>query len=145
MSGEGEQPPSPTTTNTATAQESRRPSSENHTPAVAEPNQISSSSSSEHSSDTVNGEHEGNDRQGIESSSEEHMGSSKEPLGDYGWEELEQRFTARMEECRKNEELLGQEFNEWLKVRLMQRVMEPSLDLACTVISLNSLGGPPKC
>ena len=118
-SRQGEQPPSPTATNTATGQESQRPSSENHTPAVAERNQVSSSISSEHSNDTVNGEHESNDRQGMESSSEEHMGSSKEPLADYGWEELEQRFTARMEECRKNEELLGQEFNEWLKVRFM--------------------------
>ena len=117
-SRQGEQPPSPT--NTATGQESQRPSSENHSPAVAEPNQVSSSISSEQSSDTVNGEHEGNDRHGIESSSEGHMGSSNEPLGDYGWEELEQRFTARMEECRKNEEFLGQEFNEWLKVRLMR-------------------------
>lgn len=44
------------------------------------------------------------------------LGSSKDPLEEYSWAELEERFAARMEECRLKEEEIGKEFQEWLEV-----------------------------
>lgn len=59
------------------------------------------------------------------------LGSSKDPLEDYAWEDLEQRFAAKMEECRKNEEALGQEFSEWLKVCPLLLCPETSRNFMC--------------
>lgn len=42
--------------------------------------------------------------------------SSKDPLEEYSWAELEERFAAQMEECRLKEVEIGQEFQEWLEV-----------------------------
>lgn len=45
---------------------------------------------------------------------------SKEPqeaLEHYDWDDLEARFLAEMEKCRKAEEEIGEEFKEWLAVR----------------------------
>ena len=43
-------------------------------------------------------------------------GDSKEPLEDFDWNGLEERFCKKMEECGKVEKELEGEFNEWLQV-----------------------------
>lgn len=48
----------------------------------------------------------------------------REALEDYDWDDLEARFHAEMEKCRKAEEEIGKEFKEWLAVRLqLHRVL----------------------
>ncbi|KAL8826745.1 MAG: hypothetical protein Q9191_003613, partial [Dirinaria sp. TL-2023a] len=44
------------------------------------------------------------------------LGSSKDPLEEYSWAELEERFAARMEECGLKEVEIWKEFQEWLEV-----------------------------
>lgn len=40
----------------------------------------------------------------------------KEKLEDFDWDDLEARFCAQMEECRREEEVIGEEFREWVEV-----------------------------
>ena len=40
----------------------------------------------------------------------------RDVMDEYGWDDLEERFLARMGECRKKEEEINMEFREWLKV-----------------------------
>ena len=114
---------SPTTPDTSRASKSPQPNSEEHMNNSAEPVISQESKSSQQSSATINGVNDGvNDEIDVpenQDPAKEDLGNSKEPLDSYGWEELEQRFAARMEECKKNEEALGQEFGEWLKVSLI--------------------------
>ena len=44
------------------------------------------------------------------------VGDSKEPLEDFDWEDLEERFCRKMEECGKVEKELETEFGEWQEV-----------------------------
>ena len=48
---------------------------------------------------------------------EDQTTTSKDALEAYDWQELEDRFAAKMIECQKKEEELGKEFAEWLQVR----------------------------
>ena len=45
------------------------------------------------------------------------IGDSKEPLDEFDWDDLEERFCMKMEECGKVEKELEEEFGEWLEVR----------------------------
>ena len=47
---------------------------------------------------------------------EDQATTSKDALEDYDWQELEDRFAAKMIECQKKEEELGKEFAQWLEV-----------------------------
>ena len=47
---------------------------------------------------------------------EDQATNSKDALEDYDWQELEDRFAAKMIECQKREEELGKEFAQWLEV-----------------------------
>ncbi len=113
---QGERPLSPITSDIATGQQSRQAPPENRLAGASpQPNSDPSPQLSMNSNENCE------DKDALEtedSAAEEPTASSKEPLEDYSWEDIEQRFTARMEECTKNEETLGQEFNELLKVRL---------------------------
>ena len=121
-SHQAEQPASSNTpdTTTATDQQFRQTTPGIRSPSNAEPGPKPDSNPDQQSDGTVNEEYEDNDTPEVDAPAEEPLGSSKDPLKDYGWEDLEQRFATRMEECKKHEEALGQEFNEWLKVRLSQ-------------------------
>ena len=44
------------------------------------------------------------------------LGSPRDGLDDYDWQELEERLAARMKECEAREEELGREFKEWVQV-----------------------------
>lgn len=44
------------------------------------------------------------------------VGDSKEPLEDFDWDDLEERFCRKMEECGEVEKELEGEFGEWLEV-----------------------------
>lgn len=44
------------------------------------------------------------------------LGNSKDALESYDWQELEDRFAAKMKECQKREEELGREFRQWIEV-----------------------------
>lgn len=44
----------------------------------------------------------------------------RESLGDFDWAELEARFCAKMEECSKAEEEIGNEFREWIEVAIQR-------------------------
>lgn len=44
------------------------------------------------------------------------QGNPRDALDDYDWQELEERFAARMKECEAREEELGREFKEWVEV-----------------------------
>ncbi len=44
------------------------------------------------------------------------VGDSKEPLDEFDWDNLEERFCTKMEECAKSEKALEVEFGEWLQV-----------------------------
>jgi len=113
---QGERPLSPITSDIATGQQSRQATPENR---LAEASPQPNSDPSPQLNGNSNENCEDKDAPETEdSAAEEPTASSKEPLEDYSWEDIEQRFTARMEECTKNEETLGQEFNELLKVRL---------------------------
>ena len=50
---------------------------------------------------------------------ESQLGNSRDSLEDFGWEELQERFAKKMEECEKREEELGKEFKEWLEVCML--------------------------
>ena len=50
------------------------------------------------------------------------VGDSKEPLDDFDWDDLEERFHQKMAECGKVEKELEGEFNEWLQVCLGYQV-----------------------
>lgn len=41
----------------------------------------------------------------------------REELEPFDWEELEARFHAKMEECTREEEKIGEEFREWVEAR----------------------------
>ena len=45
------------------------------------------------------------------------LGNSRDALEPHDWDELEERFTAKMKECQEREEELGREFAEWVEVR----------------------------
>ena len=45
------------------------------------------------------------------------LGNPRDQLEPQDWEELEERFAARMKECQAREEELGREFGEWVEVR----------------------------
>lgn len=47
---------------------------------------------------------------------EQGLGDSKDALEAYDWDELEERFHAKMEVCAKREEGIQEEFNELLEV-----------------------------
>lgn len=126
-----EQPPSSSTADTATGSKSPRSGSEDCAHTGAEPTKRTDSEISQQSTGTPNGEIEDVDQPDVEAHSKEHVGNSQEPLDDFVWEELEHRFAARMEECRKNEQALGQEFSEWLKVNLPQILARTILIIFC--------------
>ena len=44
------------------------------------------------------------------------LGNPGDVLDDYDWQELEERFGAKMRECEAREEELGREFKEWVEV-----------------------------
>lgn len=44
------------------------------------------------------------------------LGNPRDALEPQDWEDLEERFAARMKECRVKEEELGKEFAEWVEV-----------------------------
>lgn len=46
------------------------------------------------------------------------VADTKEPLEDFDWDDLEERFCRKMEECAKAEKELEDEFGEWLQVCL---------------------------
>lgn len=115
---QGERPSSPDTPDIATVQESLQATPEDRSPSRAEASPQPNSDLSPQVNGSSNENHGDKDAPEIETSAEGSIPSAKEPLDGYSWEDLEQRFAARMEECTKNEETLGQEFNELLKVRL---------------------------
>ena len=45
------------------------------------------------------------------------VGNSKDALEPLDWDDLEERFEARMRECQAREEELGREFGQWVEVR----------------------------
>ena len=45
------------------------------------------------------------------------LGNSRDALEPHDWEELEERFAAKMKECQARELELGREFQEWVEVR----------------------------
>ena len=49
---------------------------------------------------------------------ETQVNDSKKPLEDFDWDDLEERFCKKMEECGKVEKELEEEFAEWIEVRL---------------------------
>jgi len=117
---QGERPLSPITSDLAAGQQSRQATPENRSPTHAEASPQPNSDPSPQLNGTSNENRGDKDAPETECSTEEPTASSKEPLEDYKWEDLEQRFAARMEEFTKSEEALGQEFNELLKVRLLR-------------------------
>lgn len=119
MTGQGDRPLSPTTPDIATGQQSREAAPEDRSPSHAEASPQPNSDPSPQVNGNSNENHGDKDAPEIETSAEEPVPSSKEPLDDYSWEDLEQRFASKMVECTKSEETLGQEFNELLKVRLL--------------------------
>ncbi|KAL2058605.1 hypothetical protein ABVK25_001333 [Lepraria finkii] len=63
---------------------------------------------------TVNGQDGHNDQ--LLPPCEQSLGDSKDALEAYDWDELEERFHAKMEVCAKREEGIQEEFNELLEV-----------------------------
>ena len=45
------------------------------------------------------------------------LGNSRDALEPHDWEELQERFAAKMKECQARELELGREFQEWVEVR----------------------------
>ena len=115
---QGERPLSPNAPVTGTGQQSRQTTPENRSPSHVEVGAEATGDSSPQVNGNSNENNGDKDPPEIEKPAEEPILSSKEPLDDYSWGDLEQRFGTRMEECTKSEEALGQEFNELLKVRL---------------------------
>ena len=56
------------------------------------------------------------DQNGHHQSLQVPVSDPKEPLENFGWDDLEERFCKKMEECEKAEKELEGEFNEWLQV-----------------------------
>lgn len=113
-----DRPLSPNTPDIATGQQSRQATPEGRSPSHAEASPQPESDPSPQVNGNSNENHGDKDVPEIEKSTKEPIPISKEPLDNYSWEDLEQRFASTMEECTKSEETLGQEFNELLKVRL---------------------------
>lgn len=65
---------------------------------------------SETTNGTQNGYHED-----VEPTADQ-LGNPRDALDDYNWQELEERFAARMRECEARETELGREFREWVEV-----------------------------
>ena len=45
------------------------------------------------------------------------LGNPRDALEPLDWQDMEERFAARMKECQAKEEELGREFAEWVEVR----------------------------
>jgi len=114
---QGERPLSPECSDIATGQQSRQATPEHRFPSHAEASPLPNGDPSPQLNGISNENSGDKETPESEVSAEEPTASSKEPLHDYSWEDVEQRFAARMEKCTKNEETLGQEFTELLKVR----------------------------
>lgn len=69
-------------------------------------------------SDYTNGTQEQHQEEQVDEDTpmEDQAVTSKAALEDYDWQELEDRFAAKMLECQKKEEELGKEFAQWLEV-----------------------------
>ena len=69
-------------------------------------------------SDQINGTTEQNQGEQADEDTpmEDQATHSKHALEDYDWQELEDRFAAKMIECQKREDELGKEFAQWLEV-----------------------------
>lgn len=61
--------------------------------------------------DTLNGE-----GQGLDPSGNNNTDNPQEPIEEFDWDGLEERFWAKMEECKKVEEGLMEEFGELIEV-----------------------------
>ena len=48
--------------------------------------------------------------------SEARIENAKEPIEDFSWDDLEDRYRERMQECEKTEAALYKEFQNWMKV-----------------------------
>lgn len=52
----------------------------------------------------------------ISMSSEARIENAKEPIEEFSWDDLEDRYQKRMQECEKTEAALYEEFQNWMKV-----------------------------
>lgn len=70
--------------------------------------------------DTLNGE-----GQGLDPSGNNNMDNPQEPIEEFDWDGLEERFWAKMEECKKVEEGLMEEFGELIEVCFLSFLHRP--------------------
>ena len=100
--------PSPPSSETETGQASPDPSSPGCTPnaTINEPTSEKQSTNAE------------NDKVSASTVDDTTLATSKTPLENYSWGDLEERFLARMEACHKTEVEIGTEFREWVEVTL---------------------------
>ena len=66
------------------------------------------------------------------------VGSSRDSLGDFDWDDLEQRFCAAMEKFQKMEDEIREEYRQWLEVCFSQL---SSSAIYSGLIGIRSLGG----
>lgn len=78
----------------------------------AEPARLRNGSSSHDAHDTQDEDHDDPEPMALT-----RVGNSKDALEPLDWDDLEERFEARMRECQAREEELGREFGEWVEVR----------------------------
>ena len=100
--------PSPSSSGTATGQASPGAGGTGSTPNAATNDPTSEKQSTNRE----------NEKAPLSAVDDTNPATSKAPLENYSWEDLEERFLARMEACRKTEVEIGTEFGEWVEVNL---------------------------